>query len=128
EDVEAREHIFGGRTARTGNAAKIARGQVDEVEDPLLVELIGIVELTSDDPTTVRKRMDEGIHELLIVEPHFTARGIAGLVAAEGAETVDEPIGLRAVVVRENGEIAAKVDGAPAIVASAFFVRFIIVV
>ena len=54
------------------------------------------------------KRVDEGVDERLIVETHFTARGIPGVVALEGTETVDEPIGLRAVVVREDREILAK--------------------
>ena len=108
EDVEAREHVFRGRTARAWDSAEIARVQVDQVEDSLLIELIGIVELAGDDPPAVRKGVDEGVDESLIVETHFTARGIPGIVTLEGAETVDEPIGLRAVVVREDREILAK--------------------
>ena len=54
--------------------------------------------------------VDEGVDERLIVETHFAARGIAGVVALEGAETVDEPIGLRAVVVRQDREIPAEDD------------------
>ena len=52
--------------------------------------------------------VDEGVDERLIVEPDFAARRIAGVVALEGTETVDEPIGLRAVVVREDREILAQ--------------------
>ena len=44
-----------GGAARAGDAAEIARGQVDQVEDPLLIELIGIVELAGDDPPAVRQ-------------------------------------------------------------------------
>ena len=110
EDVEAREHVFARRAARARDSAEIVRVQVDQVEDALLIELIGIVELAGDDPPAVRQRVDEGVDERLIVETHFTARGIPGVVTLEGTETVDEPIGLRAVVVRENGEIPAKDD------------------
>ena len=110
EDVEAREHVFGRLVARARDAAEVIPAQVDQVEDPLLVELIGIVELAGDDPPAVRERLDERVDERLIVEAYFTARGIAGLVTLEGTETVDEPIGLRAVVVREDGEIVAEDD------------------
>ena len=75
---------------------------------PFLIELVGIVELAGDDPPAVRKRVDEGVDERLIVETHFAARGIAGLVTLEGTETEDQPVGLRAVVVREDREIVAK--------------------
>ena len=102
------EHVFPRRTARAGDAAEIVGVQVDQIEDPLLVELIGIVELAGDDPAAVRQRVDVGVDERLIVETHFTARGIAGVVALEGAETVDQPIGLRAVVVRQDREIPAE--------------------
>src|SRR2546426_938347 len=108
EDVEAREHVFRGRTARTRDSAEIARGQVDEVEDPLLIELIGIVELAGDDPAAVRQIVDEGVDEPLIVETHFTAGGIPGVVTLELAETVNKPIGLRAVVVRQDRETIAE--------------------
>ena len=60
----------------------------------------------------VRQRVDEGVDEGLIVETDFAAGGIAGVVALEGAETVDQPIGLRAVVVREHRQIRAEDDGA----------------
>ena len=99
--------LAGGRRA-PGMPPRSLRVQIDEVEDPLLVELIGIVELAGDDPPAVRKRVDEGVDERLIVETDFTARGIAGVVTLERPETVDEPIGLRAVVVREDREIPAK--------------------
>ena len=110
EDVEAREHVFGRRAARAGDAAEIVSAQVDQIEDSLLVELIGIVELAGDDPPAVREAVDEGVDERLIVETRFTARAIPGVVALEGPETVDEPIGLRAVVVREDRQILAKDD------------------
>jgi hypothetical protein len=71
--------------------------------------------------------MDKAIDERLIVETHFTARRIARLVAAEGAETVDQPIGLRTMVVRQDGQIAAQ-DERTLAVASAFVVDIFIVV
>ena len=108
EDVEAGEDVFGRRAARARNAAEIVRVQVDEVEDALLVELIRIVELAGDDPAAVGERVDVGVDESLIVETDFTAGGIAGVVALEGPEAVDEPVGLRAVVVRQDREIPAQ--------------------
>ena len=47
-----------GGAARAGDAAEIVAVQVDEVEDALFVELIGIVELAGDDPPAVRQRVD----------------------------------------------------------------------
>ncbi len=73
EDVEAREHVFARRAARARDSAEIVRVQVDQVEDSLLVELIGIVELAGDDPAAVRQTVDEGVDERLIVETDFTA-------------------------------------------------------
>src|SRR6266571_3980526 len=64
--------------------------------------------LPGDDPPAVRQRVDEGVDERLIVETHFTARGIPGVVTLEATETVDEPIGLRAVVVRQDRETIAE--------------------
>ena len=55
EDVEAGEHVFGRRAARARDSAEIVSIQVDQVEDALLVELIGIVELAGDDPSAVRQ-------------------------------------------------------------------------
>ena len=108
EEVEAREDVCSGRTPRPGDAAEVVGVQVDQVEDALLIELIGIVELAGDDPAAVRQIVDEGVDERLIVETDFTAGGITGVVPLERAETVDEPIGLRAVVVRKDREIPAQ--------------------
>src|SRR5262249_16053242 len=83
---------------------------VDEVEDPLLVELVGIVELTRDNPPAVGEGLDEGVDERLIVETRVAAGGVPGVVALESAEMVDDPVGLRAMVVREDREILAKGD------------------
>ena len=58
EDVEAGEHVLRRRPARARDAAEVARAQVDEVEDALLVELIRIVELAGDDAAAVRQRLD----------------------------------------------------------------------
>src|SRR5439155_21080711 len=117
EEIEAREHILGRRPARARDSTEIVLVQVDEVEDSLFIELIGIVELARDDSSAVRERMDEAVDERLIVQSHFAARGIAGVVSLEGAETVDEAIGLRAVVVRQDREIPANDHGARIIVA-----------
>src|SRR5207245_3262248 len=73
-----------------------------------LVELIGIVELAGDDPAAVRKIVDEGVDERLVVETYLPAGGIPGIVTLEGPETVDEPVGLRAVVVRQDRETIAE--------------------
>ena len=54
------------------------------------------------------KRVDEG----LVVETDLAAGGIAGVVALEGAEAVDQPIGLRAVVVRQDRQVLAEDDAA----------------
>ena len=108
EDIEAGEHVLARRAARAGDAAEIVAVQVDQIEDSLLIELIGIVELAGDDPPAVRQRMNVRVDERLIVETHFAAGGVAGVVALERTETVDEPIGLRAVVVREDGQIPAQ--------------------
>ena len=86
EDVEAGEDVFDRRAARARDAAEIARGQVDEVEDALLVELIGIVELAGDDAAAVRQRLDVAVDEGLIVEAEFAAGRVAGVVAFEWAE------------------------------------------
>src|SRR6266446_9454957 len=43
--------------------------------------------------------------------PIFTARGVTGVVTLEGTEMVDQPVGLRAVVVRQDREIRAEGDG-----------------
>ena len=102
----------GGRRA-PGMPPRSSRVQVDQVEDALLVELIGIVELAGDDPPAVRQRVDVGVDERLIVEADFAAGGIAGVVALEGTETVDQPIGLRAVVVRQDRQILAEDDVPP---------------
>ena len=56
EEVEAGEDVLRRRAARAGDAAEIVGVQVDQIEDPLLVELIGIVELAGDDPAAVRQR------------------------------------------------------------------------
>ena len=55
--------------------------------------------------------MDEGVHERLIVETGLAASGIAAVVPLERTEAVNEPVGLRSVVVRQNGEIAPEGDG-----------------
>ena len=62
--------------------------------------MIGIVELAGDNATAVRKRVDEGVDERLIIQTQFTAGGIAGIVTLKRPESVDESIGLRAMVVR----------------------------
>ena len=113
ENIEAGEHVFARWPACAGDAAEIVPVQIDEVEDALLVELIGIVELAGDDASAVRQRVDEGIDERLIVQTDFTARRIARVVARERAELVDEPVGLRTVVVRQHGEISAEDDVVP---------------
>ena len=101
--------LAGGRRA-PGMPPRSSLLQVDQVEDPLLIELVGIVELAGDDPPAVRQSVDVGVDERLIVETHFAAGGIAGVVALERTETVDEPIGLRAVVVRQHRQILAQDD------------------
>ena len=93
-----------------GIPPEVACVQVDEIEDSLLVQLIGIVELAGDDPPAVRQRMDVLVDERLIEETYCTACWIPGVVTLEGTETVDQPIGLRAVVVRQNRKIVAKDD------------------
>ena len=57
-----------GGAARAGDAAEIVAAQVDEIEDALFVELIGIVELAGDDPAAVGQRVDVRVDERLIVE------------------------------------------------------------
>src|SRR5262249_59366069 len=101
EDVEAREHILrrGLGTTGAGNSAEVTWIQVHEIENALLVELIWIVELAGNDPAAVHERVDERVDESLGVKAVFTARRIPGVVTLEGAEAVNEPIGLRAVVV-----------------------------
>ena len=57
EDVEAGEHILAPACRRApGMPPRSSLAQVDEIEDPLLVELIGIVELAGDDPPAVGQR------------------------------------------------------------------------
>ena len=111
EDVETGEDVFNGPAARAGDAAKVGLTQVDKVENPLFIQLIRIVELAGDDPPAVRQRVDEGVHERLIVETGLAAGGIAAVVPLERTEAVNEPVSLRSVVVRQNGEIAPEGDG-----------------
>src|SRR5204862_7747243 len=86
------------------------------------------VKLAGDDSPAARKAMNERIDELLIVKTHFAARRIAALIAHERAETVYQAIGLRAVIVRQDLQVPAQDDGAPALVACAFFNRFFAIV
>ena len=116
EDVETGEDVLSRWAARAGDAAKIVPVQVDQVEDSLLIELIGVVELAGDDPPAVRKTVNEGVNKRLIVQTDFAARGISRVVTLERTEAVDEPVGLRAVVVREDEKILAEDDGSPVIV------------
>ena len=101
-DVVAGEHVLDRRLARAGDAAEVARTEVDEVEDALLVELIRIVEVAGDDARPVRERRDEGVDEVLVVQPLLAAGAVARVVALERAEAVDEAVSLRAVVVGED--------------------------
>src|SRR5439155_21180690 len=110
EDVEACEDVFDRGISRSRDSHQVASAQVDEVEDPLLVELIGIVELTRDDPPAVGEGLDERVDERLIVETRVAAGRTAGVVTLESTETVDEPVGLRTVAVREDGESLANDD------------------
>ena len=66
--------------------------------------------MPGDDAPAIRQRVDELVGERLIVKTDCTARGITGVVTLEGTETVDKPIRLRAVVVRENRKVLAKDD------------------
>ena len=102
EDVEAGEHVSGRSLGATcaGDTAQVARVQVDRIEDSLLVELIGIVELAGDDPRAIRQTPNISIDECLIVETDGASCGIAGVITLEGGKTVDGAIGLRSVVVR----------------------------
>src|SRR6185436_15440251 len=74
EDVEAGEHVLDRRLASTGETTHVARAHVDEVEDPLLVELVGVVELARDDAPAVPERVNEGVDEGLIVEAVLPTR------------------------------------------------------
>src|SRR5439155_12954861 len=104
EDIEACKYIFGRRfgPAGTGNAAQITCIQIDEVEDSFLIELIRIVELAGDDPSTIRQSVDVLINECLLEKADCTTRGIPGVITFEGTETVDESIRLRPVVIWQN--------------------------
>ena len=73
-DVVAGEDVLDRRLARALEAAEVAGAEVDEVEDALLVELIGIIEVAGDDARAVRQRGDEGVDEGLVVQPLFAAR------------------------------------------------------
>ena len=84
EHVEAGEHVLGRRPPRPRDAAEIVAIEVHQIEDALLVELIGIVELAGDDPAAVRERVDVGVHERLVVESDLTADGVARVVALNG--------------------------------------------
>ena len=112
ENVKACEYVFGRRlgAACAGNSAEIAGVQVDEVEDSFLIELVRIVELAGNDPPTIRQRVDERVDKCLIEKTNGSTRSIPGIVTLEGAETINESICLRAVVVRENWKIVAKDD------------------
>ena len=63
----------------------------------------------------IRKRVDEGVDERLVVETDFAAGGVAGVVTLEGSELVNEPVGLRAMVVRaaRRGLLPRTVDISP---------------
>src|SRR5207249_10407163 len=101
EDIEAGEHVsrrcFG--TPRARDSAEVACIQINEIEDSFFVQLIRIVELAGDYPSAIRQVLDELINERLVEKTDGTAGRISGVITLEGSKTVDEPIGLRAVVV-----------------------------
>jgi hypothetical protein len=111
EHVEAREDVLSRRAARATDASEIVGVEIDQVEDSLLVELIGIVELAGDDASAVAQRMNEGVDEVLVVETDLAARTISRVVALEGAKAVDQTIGLRTVVIGKNSQVLADDDG-----------------
>src|SRR5262249_41394358 len=112
EDVEASEDVLGGPAAASGNSPEVVAGEIDQIEDALFVELIGVVELAGDDAPAVRQRLDVAVDERLVVEAVFAAHGAARVVTGEGSELVDQTIGLRTVVIRQNGEVLAENHGA----------------
>lgn len=61
EHVEAGEDILAWRTAGARYAAQIAAIQVNQIEDALFVQLVGIVELSSDDPRAAGQRVNVGV-------------------------------------------------------------------
>src|SRR5258708_28766588 len=65
-------------------------------------------ELASDDSSAVRQVGDERVDKRLIVKTIFAAGRIPGVEAGEWAEVIHQPIGLRAVVVRKDREVATK--------------------
>src|SRR3989449_6840276 len=101
EDIEAGEHVsrrcFG--TPRARDSAEVTCVQINEIEDSFFVQLIRIVELAGDYPSAIRQVLDELINERLVEKTDGTAGRISGVITLEGSKTVDEPIGLRAVVV-----------------------------
>jgi hypothetical protein len=111
ENVEAGEHILAGGPAGTGQPPEVVPVQVDEIEDAFLVELIGVVELASDNPSAVGEGLHVGIDEGLIVEAHFAARRVPRVVPLERPEPVDEAIGLRAVIVGKDRQLPPEDDG-----------------
>ncbi len=111
ENIEAGKYIFAGRATGTGNAAEVVPIQVNEVENSVLVELVGIVELAGDDATATSECVDESIDKRLIVESLFAARRIAGVVNLESAEAINQPVSLRPVIIGQYAKIAAKDSG-----------------
>src|SRR5262249_48352845 len=94
--------------------------QVDEIEDALLIELVRIVELASDDPPAVVQRVDEAVNERLVIQANFTAGCVAGIVSLEGAESVDQAVCLRSMVVRQNRQILSKHDAIVVVIVEVF--------
>jgi hypothetical protein len=66
---------------------------------------VRVVELTGNDPSTIRQGVDEGIDERLIVQTVFTTGRVTRVVSLKRAQAEDRPIRLRAVVVREHWQV-----------------------
>ena len=102
------------------------RIQVDEIEDALFVELIGIVELAGDDASAIVQVVNVAVDERLVVQTLFAARRIARLIALERTEPVDQPIGLRSVIVRQDRQVATE-HGSVLIVLAVLVVVLVVV-
>src|SRR5947199_137175 len=82
------------RPTCTRNAAEIVAIQIDQIEDALFVELVGIVELPGNDPLAAGQRVNEAIGECPVIQAQFAAVGNARVISREGSKMIDKSISL----------------------------------
>ncbi|MDZ4813448.1 MAG: hypothetical protein SGI99_12670 [Pseudomonadota bacterium] len=105
---EASELVFTRGVTCTGDAEQAFAAEVEQIEDALLIEVIGIVALASERAATIAQIVDvlRG-DERIVLQIHFAAGVVARFITLKRAQALHQSIRLRSVIVRGNIEIAA---------------------